>query len=84
MKGVRSTKDRADRRPSYPSDQWVKKIHATTRVWVKVAMAIGYLICISVVPLCLVVFYVCFWTPDHVANATVPEQNNSCPNATPH
>ncbi|KAL2078772.1 hypothetical protein ACEWY4_026457 [Coilia grayii] len=63
MRGARSAKERVDRRPSYPSDQWVKKLHATTKVWVKVAMAVAYVLSVSLVALGLAVYYVAFWTP---------------------
>ena len=77
MKGGRNTKERTDRRPSYPSDQWVKKIHATTKVWVKVAMAIAYLMSVSVVALGLAVYYVFFWAP--APGLTKPTNNFTVP-----
>ncbi|KAG7274627.1 hypothetical protein CRUP_009670 [Coryphaenoides rupestris] len=58
------------RRPSYPGDQRVKHTNLSTKIWVKVAMAIAYFLCVSVAAFILVVYYVFFWTPDAHHNVT--------------
>lgn len=69
MRGSRAAKER-DRRPSYPSDQLVKKMHPTTKVWVKVSMAVAYVLSVSLVALGLAVYYIAFWTPNRSTNTT--------------
>ncbi|CAL8334569.1 unnamed protein product [Boreogadus saida] len=58
------------RRPSYPGDQRVKHANLSTKIWVKVAMAIAYFLCVSVAAFILVIYYVFFWTPDAHYNIT--------------
>lgn len=58
------------RRPSYPGDQRVKHVNMSTKIWVKVAMAIAYFLCVSVAAFVLVIYYVFFWTPEGHGNGT--------------
>ena len=67
--GVKQNGD-MQRRPSYPGDQRVKHANIATKIWVKVAMAIAYFLCISVSAFILVIYYVFFWTPDAPYNVT--------------
>ncbi|KAG7274626.1 hypothetical protein CRUP_009669 [Coryphaenoides rupestris] len=48
----------------------VKHTNLSTKIWVKVAMAIAYFLCVSVAAFILVVYYVFFWTPDAHHNVT--------------
>ncbi|XP_029964173.1 putative transmembrane protein INAFM2 [Salarias fasciatus] len=59
-----------DRRPSYPGELRAKHATMSSKVWVKVAMAIAYFLCVSVAAFILVIYYVFFWTPDAHGNAT--------------
>lgn len=52
------------RRPSYPGELRAKHVNMSTKIWVKVAMAIAYFLCVSVAAFILVIYYVFFWTPD--------------------
>lgn len=53
-----------DRRPSYPGDQRVMQANRATKIWIKVAMAIAYFLCVSVAAFFLVIYYVFVWNPD--------------------
>ncbi|XP_056467964.1 putative transmembrane protein INAFM2 [Gadus macrocephalus] len=70
------------RRPSYPGDQRVKHANLSTKIWVKVAMAIAYFLCVSVAAFILVIYYVFFWTPDAhyniTGNGTDPPNRTDC------
>lgn len=72
MKQVTTVKENGDmdRRPSFPGDQRVKHASITTKIWVKVAMAIAYFLCVSVASFILVIYYVFFWTQDAQYNVT--------------
>lgn len=61
------------RRPSYPGELRAKHTNMSTKIWVKVAMAIAYFLCVSVAALILVIYYVFFWTPDPQYNITSTE-----------
>ncbi|KAJ7995213.1 hypothetical protein DPEC_G00242210 [Dallia pectoralis] len=63
-KQVTKQNGEASRRPSYPGDQRVKHANLTTQVWVKVAMAVAYFLCVSITALVLAIYYVFFWSPD--------------------
>lgn len=58
------------RRPSYPGELRAKHANMSTKIWVKVAMAIAYFFCVSVAAFILVIYYVFFWTPDPPHNIT--------------
>ncbi|KAK2913046.1 hypothetical protein Q8A73_007159 [Channa argus] len=58
------------RRPSYPGELRAKHANMSTKIWVKVAMAIAYFFCVSVAAFILVIYYVFFWTPDPSSNST--------------
>lgn len=58
------------RRPSYPGELRAKHANMSTKIWVKVAMAIAYFFCVSVAAFILVIYYVFFWTPDQQYNST--------------
>ncbi|KAL4647421.1 hypothetical protein GN956_G7960 [Arapaima gigas] len=60
--------EQADRRPSYPGEQWVKQANTSTKTWVKVAMAIVYFLSVSVAACMLVIYYVIFWSPNATNN----------------
>ncbi|XP_051934042.1 putative transmembrane protein INAFM2 [Hippocampus zosterae] len=66
------------RRPSYPGEPRAKHASMSAKVWVKVAMAIAYFMCVSVAAFILVIYYVFFWTPDPHNNSTssVTEPHN--------
>lgn len=64
------------RRPSYPGELRAKHTNMSTKIWVKVAMAIVYFLCVSVAALILVIYYVFFWTPDPQYNITSTEAPN--------
>ncbi|CAJ1064829.1 hypothetical protein D4764_12G0001960 [Xyrichtys novacula] len=68
------------RRPSYPGELRSKHANMSTRIWVKVAMAIVYFLCVSVSAFILVIYYVFFWTPDPNSNSTStePPHRNQC------
>lgn len=71
-----------NRRPSYTGDQRVKHANITTKIWVKVAMAIAYLLCVSISAFILAIYYVFFWSPDPVnnpasGNVTIPAVTNN-------
>lgn len=71
-----------NRRPSYPGDQRVKHANLTTKIWVKVAMAIAYFLCVSIAAFILAIYYVFFWSPDPVNspasdNVTIPALTNN-------
>lgn len=59
------------RRPSYPGELRAKHANMSTKIWVKVAMAIVYFLCVSVAAFILVIYYVFFWTPDPHNNITI-------------
>ncbi|XP_028320612.1 putative transmembrane protein INAFM2 [Gouania willdenowi] len=65
-----------DRRPSYPGELRAKHATMSSKIWVKVAMAIAYFLCVSVAAFILVIYYVFFWTPDDPRNATSTELPN--------
>ena len=74
------------RRPSYPGEQRVKHANMSSKIWVKVAMAIAYFFCVSVAAFILVIYYVFFWRPDdtyagnNVPNSTeVPNRTECAP-----
>ncbi|XP_034461042.1 putative transmembrane protein INAFM2 [Hippoglossus hippoglossus] len=52
------------RRASYPGELRAKHVNMANKIWVKVAMAITYFLCVSVAAFILVIYYVFFWTPD--------------------
>lgn len=64
------------RRPSYPGELRAKHANMSTKIWVKVAMAIVYFLCVSVAAFILVIYYVFFWTPDPHNNTTSTEVPN--------
>lgn len=64
------------RRPSYPGELRAKHANMSTKIWVKVAMAIAYFLCVSVAAFILVVYYVFFWTPDPPFNGTSTDAPN--------
>lgn len=64
------------RRPSYPGELRAKHTNMSTKIWVKVAMAIIYFFCVSVAALLLVVYYVFLWKPDPQFNITSTEAPN--------
>lgn len=60
-----------NRRPSYPGELRAKHARRSARIWVKVAMAVAYFMCVSVAAFVLVIYYVFFWKPSD------PQHNNS-------
>ncbi|KAK5869169.1 hypothetical protein PBY51_010121 [Eleginops maclovinus] len=68
------------RRPSYPGELRAKHVNMSTKIWVKVAMAIAYFLCVSVAAFILVIYYVFFWTPDQHNNITIT--STQAPNRT--
>lgn len=64
------------RRPSYPGELRAKHVNMSTKIWMKVAMAIVYFLCVSVAAFILVIYYVFFWTPDPHYNITSTEAPN--------
>lgn len=64
------------RRPSYPGELRAKHANMSTKIWVKVAMAIVYFLCVSVAAFILVIYYVFVWTPDPYNNITSTEVPN--------
>lgn len=64
------------RRPSYPGELRAKHANMSTKIWVKVAMAIVYFLCVSVAAFILVIYYVFIWTPDPHDNITSTEGPN--------
>lgn len=69
-----------NRRPSYPGELRAKHANMSTKIWVKVAMAIAYFLCVSVAAFILVIYYVFFWTSDKASNSTVaPDPDTACP-----
>lgn len=64
------------RRPSYPGELRAKHVNMSTKIWIKVAMAIVYFLCVSVAAFILVIYYVFFWTPDPHYNITSTEAPN--------
>lgn len=71
------------RRPSYPGELRAKHTNMSTKIWVKVAMAIVYFLCVSVAAFILVIYYVFFWTPDAQFNITSTETPNRTAECTP-
>lgn len=71
------------RRPSYPGELRAKHTNMSTKIWVKVAMAIVYFLCVSVAAFILVIYYVFFWTPDAQFNITSTEAPNRTAECTP-
>lgn len=70
------------RRPSYPGDLRAKHANMSARIWVKVAMAVAYFLCVSVAAFVLVIYYMFFWKPSdaHQYNATgVSAGPSECP-----
>lgn len=65
-----------NRRPSYPGELRAKHANMSTKIWVKVAMAIAYFLCVSVAAFILVIYYVFFWTPGKADNITVTANQN--------
>ncbi|KAM3615399.1 uncharacterized protein V6R79_001619 [Siganus canaliculatus] len=70
------------RRPSYPGELRAKHANMSTKIWVKVAMAIVYFLCVSVAAFILVIYYVFFWTPDPPYNSTSTGTGTGPPNRT--
>jgi len=68
------------RRPSYPGELRAKHANMSTKIWVKVAMAITYFLCVSVAAFILVIYYVFFWKPDppHNITSTVAPNGTDC------
>ncbi|KAL7401385.1 hypothetical protein ABVT39_027231 [Epinephelus coioides] len=68
------------RRPSYPGELRAKHANMSTKIWVKVAMAIAYFLCVSVAAFILVIYYVFFWTPDtqNSTNGTEAPNRTDC------
>lgn len=64
------------RRPSYPGELRAKHANMSTKLWVKVAMAIVYFLCVSVAAVILVIYYAFFWAPDQPSNSTSTEAPN--------
>ncbi|XP_071061366.1 uncharacterized protein [Pseudochaenichthys georgianus] len=64
------------RRPSYPGELRAKHANMSTKIWVKVALAIAYFLCVSVAAFILVIYYVFFWTPDQHNNITSTQAPN--------
>lgn len=68
-----------ERRPSYPGEQLrAKHANMSTKIWVKVAMAIAYFLCVSVAAFILVIYYTFFWK-ERNCNTSV---NSTAPNST--
>ncbi|XP_026233177.1 putative transmembrane protein INAFM2 [Anabas testudineus] len=65
------------RRPSYPGELRAKHANMSTKIWVKVAMAIAYFLCVSVAAFILVIYYVFFWTPGPVFNNSTESPNRT-------
>lgn len=66
----------ASRRPSYPSDPWINQAKSNTRVCVKVAMGIAYILCVSIAALFLAIYYAFFWGLG-VSNSTDTVKSNT-------
>uniref|UniRef100_A0A3Q3IXB0 InaF motif containing 2 n=1 Tax=Monopterus albus TaxID=43700 RepID=A0A3Q3IXB0_MONAL len=68
------------RRPSYAGELRAKHVNMSTKIWVKVAMAIAYFLAVSVAAFILAIYYVFFWTPNN-NNGTSTEAPNrtECP-----
>lgn len=64
------------RRPSYPGELRAKHANMSTKIWLKVAMAVAYFLCVSVAAFILVIYYVFFWTPNRQGNLTSTEAPN--------
>lgn len=64
-----------NRRPSYPGELRAKHANMSTKIWVKVAMAIAYFLCVSVAAFILVIYYVFFWTPE---TPNGPQNSTNC------
>ncbi|KAG8001770.1 hypothetical protein GBF38_011960 [Nibea albiflora] len=64
------------RRPSYPGELRAKHTNMSTKIWVKVAMAVVYFLCVSVAAFILVIYYVFFWKPDSPFNTNSTEAPN--------
>ncbi|KAF6718143.1 hypothetical protein FQA47_024258 [Oryzias melastigma] len=63
----------AERRPSYPGELLrAKHANMSTKIWVKVAMAIAYFLCVSVAAFILVIYYTFFWMEWSCNNSTLP------------
>lgn len=70
------------RRPSYPGELRAKHVNMSTKIWMKVAMAIVYFLCVSVAAFILVIYYVFFWTPDphyNITSTEAPNRTNCAP-----
>ncbi|CAF96128.1 unnamed protein product [Tetraodon nigroviridis] len=66
------------RRPSYPGELRAKHANMSTKIWVKVAMAIVYFLSVSVAAFILVIYYVFFWTPGHNTTPTEVPNRTVC------
>ncbi|RVE65215.1 hypothetical protein OJAV_G00133380 [Oryzias javanicus] len=67
----------AERRPSYPGELLrAKHANMSTKIWVKVAMAIAYFLCVSVAAFILVIYYTFFWT-EKSCNSTAPNNTGA-------
>ncbi|KAI3354073.1 hypothetical protein L3Q82_018467 [Scortum barcoo] len=66
------------RRPSYPGELRAKHANMSAKIWVKVAMAVTYFLCVSVAAVILVIYYVFFWTPDTHSNSTGAPNRTDC------
>lgn len=62
MRGVESLADGRDAGRSYPAEQWIHHANSTSRIWVKVAISLGYFLCVSVSAFILAIYYLVFWS----------------------
>ncbi|XP_037534280.1 putative transmembrane protein INAFM2 [Nematolebias whitei] len=67
------------RKPSYPGELRAKHANMSTKIWVKVAMAIGYFLCVSVAAFILVIYYAVFWKPSNSTDVPNRTQCQSVP-----
>lgn len=68
-----------NRRPSYPGELRAKHANMSSKIWVKVAMAIAYFFCVSVAAFILVIYYAFFWSSETRNNTST-----LAPNTTPN
>lgn len=67
------------RRPSYPGELRDKQARRSARIWVKVAMAVAYFLCVSVAAFVLVIYYVFFWKPSDIHHNSTSITVSACP-----
>lgn len=66
------------RRPSYPGELRDKQARRSARIWVKVAMAVAYFMCVSVAAFVLVIYYVFFWKPSDAHHNSTSVSDGAC------